>query len=139
MSEISGTEVFDVPSVRFTVPLADADQVFITQVVSVGAWGFGISSGVPNRQPVAVQSKFEPAVKTGPSAQAPVASQLKLNRLVDPSGVGPSGTIEAPPPMLSPPQVRVFRTVFEMSFTSPHWPPAGRRVKSRCGSSSVNV
>ena len=112
MSEDSGTAVTEVPSVRFTVPVAGADQVFITQVVSVAADGFGISSGVPNRQPVAVQSKLGPAVKTGPSWQAPVVSQFRLNRLVDPSGVGPSGMIEPPPPMLSPPQVRVLRTLF---------------------------
>src|SRR6516162_7739559 len=133
MSEISGTLVTDVPSVRFTVPVADVAQVSITQVVSGFNVGFGISSGVPKRQPGAVQSKLEPAVKIGPSSQAPVASQLRLNRLVDPSGVGPSGTIALPPPMLSPPQVRGFSTVFVMSLMLPHTPPAGRSVKSRCG------
>ena len=76
MSEMSGTPVLEVPSDRFTVPLADADQVFITQVVRVVAMGFGISSGAPNRQPVGGAIELlGRRVRTGPSWQAPVPSQ----------------------------------------------------------------
>ena len=57
--------------------------------------------------------------------------QLSEKRFVDPSGEGPSATVDMPPPMLRPPQWRVLRTVFDPSFTSPQLPPKGKVVKSR--------
>src|SRR5262249_17971618 len=108
-SEFSGTFVDDAPLLRSSVPLAAPLQVFSTQVVSVGSVGFGIGSGVPKLQPTSVQSGA--ALLTGGMVEVgPIVHiepvQLSANRLVEPSGVGPSGTIEAPPPMLRPPQVR---------------------------------
>src|SRR5262245_26759759 len=138
MAEDSGTLVSDVPSVRSTVPLAGLAQVFSTHVVSVGASGFGISRGVPNLQPVLVQSKPGPPEAVGPSVHGPAvgSGQASVNRLVEPSGVGPSGTAPAPLPMLRPPQVRLLTTTEAMSLADPQVPPAGRRVKSRCETSS---
>ena len=86
------------------MPLAAALQVFSTQVLSAGSPGFGIGSGVPKLQPTSVQSGAEVltagAVENGPIVQLePV--QLSANRLVEPSGVGSSKTMEAPPPMFS--------------------------------------
>jgi hypothetical protein len=118
MSELSGTLVADTPVARSTVPLAGEAQVFITQVVMTGMAGFGIGSGVPKLQPVLVQSG--PAVLTGgtslvgPRVQAEPA-QLSEKRLTAPSGVGPSGTIDWPPPMLRPPHVRLRRVAPLMS------------------------
>src|SRR5262249_45446096 len=126
-------------------PLAGALQVVCAQVVSAPAGsGSGISSGVPNLQPVLVQSKTAPdevvpARVVGPSVHGPVLGQLSVNRLVEPSGVGPSGTALLPPPMLRPPQGRVFKTVAVASVTEPHSPPAARSVKSRCGTSSAKT
>jgi hypothetical protein len=90
-----------------SVPLAGAANVLTTQVES---WPFGIGSGGPKLQPVFVQSNVAPAVVVAPSVQV-VPLQLAVKRLVAPSGVGPSGTVEAPPPMFRPPHVRLFSTV----------------------------
>src|SRR5215468_1424166 len=123
MSELSGTTICDWPPMLIP-PLAGAAQVFSAQVVSVGSEGFGIGSGVPKLQPVVVQSGSvllsAGAVEVGPMlqsepeqppSQAPPAAQLSANRLFEPSGVGPSATMEPPPPMLRPPQVRFLMRV----------------------------
>src|SRR5215475_2669540 len=109
MSEASGTFIDELPVARSSVPLAAALQVFSTQRLSPGSVGVGIGSGVPKLQPTSVQSGAAlltgGAVEVGPIVHIePV--QLSANWLVEPSGIGPSGTIEAPPPMLRPPQVR---------------------------------
>src|SRR5512144_77960 len=119
MSESSGTPVLEVPLLRSRVPVAGALQVFSTHVVMAGMLGFGIGSGVPKLQPVVVQSGSAVltagAVLVGRIAQLePV--QSSANRLVDPSGVGPSGTMEFPPPMFRPPQVRALS-----STAAPFW------------------
>src|SRR5262249_61470526 len=108
MAEDSGTLVSDVPSVRSTVPLAGLAQVFSTHVVSVGASGFGISRGVPNLQPVLVQSKLGPAEAVGPSVHGPAvgSGQASVNRLGGPSGGGPPGTAAGPVPMFRRPRGR---------------------------------
>jgi hypothetical protein len=113
MSEASGAFVDEVPVDRSSVPLAGALQVFSTQLVIDGIVGFGIGSGVPKLHPVSVQSGTAlltgGAVEVGPIVQLdPV--QLSANRLIEPSGVGPSGMREAPAPMLRPPQVRLLMT-----------------------------
>src|SRR5262249_55055867 len=50
---------------------------------------------------------------------------------IEPSGVGPSATMEPPPPMFRPPQVRVLMRPFDAFRVSPQPPPAGDSVKSR--------
>jgi hypothetical protein len=91
------------PVERSTVPLAGDANVFDTHVVMPP---FGIGSGVPKLQPVPVHWKPEPAVVVAPSVQL-LPLQLTVNRLVEPSGVGPSSTVDNPPPMLRPPHVSV--------------------------------
>src|SRR4029077_4137820 len=60
-----------------------------------------------------------------------VPAQLSPKRLVEPSGVGPSPMVEAPPPMLRPPQVRFLTTALLPSRAVPQVPPAAPRAKSR--------
>src|SRR4029450_6559105 len=71
------------------------------------------------------------ALEVGPIVQLrPV--QLSANRLIEPSGIGPSGTREAPPPMLRPPQVRFLMTALLASSVLPqNAPPPEPVVKSR--------
>src|SRR4029453_5512939 len=107
MADESGTLVVWAPVERSSVPLAGALQVFSTQVVRAGTAAFGISSGVPKLQPVLLQSGAAGCggggVGNAPMVQVAPA-QLSVNWLVAPSGVGPSWTIEPPPPTLRPPQ-----------------------------------
>ena len=135
MSDWSGTFVDDAPLARSSVPLAGAAHVFRTQTVRLGIVGFGIGSGVPKLHPVSVQSG--PGTLTaGPALVATIVQSVPVqsspNRLIEPSGVGPSEMIEAPPPMLRPAAgeglqdrgggvPRSHRTV----------PPAADSVKSR--------
>src|SRR5262249_28562419 len=128
-----------------TEPLAGAAQVFSAQVLSVGSEGFGIGSGVPKLHPVSVQSGavlLSPgAVEVGPMLQSapeqvplqapPPAAQLSAYTYVAPSGVGPSATIEPPPPMFRPPQVRFLMTVLLASWMLPQTPPGTPVVNSR--------
>src|SRR4029453_18122686 len=133
MADESGTLVVWAPVERSSVPLAGALQVFSTQVVRAGTASFGISSGVPKLQPVVLQSGAAelgggvvvnaPMVQVGPV-------QLSVNRLVAPSGVGPSETIEPPPPTLRPPQVRFLIRPPVPLRVSPQMPPAAPVVKS---------
>src|SRR5262245_2181285 len=87
--------------------------------------GLGIGSGVPKLHPVSVQSG--PAVLTGGVVEVgPLVQlepvQLSANRLVEPSGIGPSGTRSAPPPMLRPPQVRFLMRALLPSSVLPQVP-----------------
>ncbi len=128
--DVSGIVTWLVPVERSSVPLAGPEKMFWTHVVVPP---FGIGSGVPNTQPVFVHLNPGPSASVGPRVQVvPVHEVVK--RLVAPSGVGPSATVDAPPPMSRPPQVRflsgvpvpsVVRNVF------PHTLPAGPVVKSR--------
>ena len=118
------------------MPLAGDWKVFSTQV---DREPFGIGSGVPKLQPVLLQSGSvllrAGAVLNALMLQAE-PEQLRSNWLCEPSGVGPSGTSELPPPMLSPPQVRFFTTVLLAFIAVPHTPPGARLAKSRvvgCG------
>ena len=95
------------------MPLAGWLHLFSTQLVIDWIVGFGIGSGVPKLHVVLVQSG--PAVLTGGAVEVGPIVQLLVgqstaNRLVEPSGTAPSGMIEAPPPMLRPPQVRFLMT-----------------------------
>src|SRR5262245_53885032 len=143
MSEVSGTLDDAAPVLMLIVPLAGAAQVFSTQVEMPGLVGFGTGSGVPKLHPVVVQSgavlltggaaEVGPTLQSPPeqlSLQAPPAAQLSANRLVEPSGVGPSGTVERPPPMLRPPQWRVRRAP-PAELAKPQLPPKAPLVKSR--------
>src|SRR5262249_29494703 len=56
--------------------------------------------------------------------------QLSANRLVEPSGIGPSATTEPPPPMFRPPQVRVLMRALLPSSVVPQGPPGVRVLKS---------
>src|SRR5262245_22607505 len=113
-----------VPVVRSTLPPAGSRSVFNTQVLIAGATGFGTGSGVPKLQPVVVQSGSPLPVGgtsvVGSSVHFPVGSQhVMLNLFTAPSGVGPSGVAEVPPPMLSPPQLSSFTVTIWSSFASP--------------------
>src|SRR5262249_4740490 len=95
------------PVERSSEPLPGAANVFC---VHTDRDPFTIGSGGPNLQPTSVQSHVGPAALRALSVQLdPVQSARK--RLVAPSGVGPSGTVDPPPPRFKPPQVRVFSTV----------------------------
>jgi len=116
------------------VPPAGALQVFSTQRLSDGSARFGIGSGVPKLHPTSVQSGAElltgGAVEVGPIVQLePV--QPSANRLVEPSGVGSSKTMEKPPPMFRPPQVRVLMRTLLPSSVLPQMPPGVPVVNSR--------
>src|SRR5262249_18595895 len=124
-----------------TERLAGAAKVFSAQVVSVGSVGFGIGSGVPKLHPVLLQSGAvllsAGAVEVGPMLQSapaqvllqapPPAAQVSANRLIEPSGVGPSPTRELPPPMFRPPQVRFLMRVLVPSSVLPQMPPGTPR------------
>jgi hypothetical protein len=116
------------------VPLAAALQVFSAQVLSDGSEGFGIGSGVPKLHPVSVQSgsalSTAGVVEVGPIVQLEVG-QSTANRLVEPSGIGPSGTRPAPPPRLRPPQVRFLITALLAFSVLPQTPPGMLVVNSR--------
>src|SRR5215472_12852515 len=131
---MSATLVVEAPVDRSSVPLAAVLHVFRTHTLRLGKTVFGTGSGVPKLQPTAVQSGpatlTAGAVDVGPIAQAG-PQQLIENRLIDPSGVGPSGMMEPPPPMLRPPQVRLLMVPPETSCVVPHVPPGVASVKSR--------
>src|SRR5262245_22397059 len=131
---MSATFVDEVPVDRSSVPLAAALHVFRTHTLRLGKTVFGTGSGVPKLQPTPVQSGpatlTAGAVDVGPIVQ-PGPQQLIENRLIEPSGVGPSGMMEAPPPMSRPPQVRLFMVAPEPSCVVPQVPPAADSVKSR--------
>src|SRR5262247_2828651 len=110
MSEVSGTLDDAAPVLTLTVPLADAAQLFSTQVEMPGLVGFGIGSGVPKLQ-VPAGTSGGPAVQSGAVLSTgggvengPIMQlepvQLSVNWLIEPSGIAPSGTPARPPPML---------------------------------------
>lgn len=107
--EVSETFIELTPVEVSSVPLAGAANVFATQVERPGLSTFGIGSGVPKEQPVFVQSMAPTGASVGPMVHDEPA-QVVVKRFVEPSGVGPSATVDSPPPMLSPPQVRFFNT-----------------------------
>jgi len=139
--DVSGIVTWLTPVERSSVPLAGAEKTFWTHVVVPP---LGIGSGVPNTQPVFVHLKPGPSASVGPSVQVSPEHEV-VKRLVAPSGVGPSATVDAPPPMSRPPQVRFLSGVPVPSVVRnvlPHTFPAGPVVKSRkegCGPPMVVV
>src|SRR5262245_63862202 len=72
--------------------------------------------------------QIEPA--QAPS-QAPPAWQTSENWLLEPSGVGPSETVEPPPPMFRPPQLRFLMRALAAFRVLPQVPPGVPVVNSR--------
>ena len=106
--ESSATLKSDSPVVVSIVPLLGAENLLSTHVERPP---FTIGSDVPKLQPVAVQSYAGPGAPIALRLHDVPPLQSATQRFVDPSGVGPSGTVELPPPRLKPPHVRFFRTV----------------------------
>jgi hypothetical protein len=93
-----------------------------------------MGTGAPKLQPIAEQSGSLLLTAGGVAVGAMLQlswMQLSENRMVEPPAARPSATIEPPPPMLKPPQLRFLTTVEVSSFTVPQTPPAGAIVKSR--------
>jgi hypothetical protein len=144
MSEDSGTDVDDAPVLRLIVPVPGEAKVFSAQVVRLGLLKFGTGSGVPKLHPVVVQSgnvvlsgggpATGPTLQTEPAQpllQAPPAAQTSEKMLFEPSGVGPSATVEPPPPMFRPPQLRFWMRALAPVRVLPQVPPGVPVVNSR--------
>ena len=102
MSELSGRLSADVsPVLQLAVPVASAATLLTTHVLSCACDGFGIGSGGPKRQPVAVQVRVLPvsACDAGPTVRQLLVQSVTLENDVPMSGttVG-SGTLTPPPP-----------------------------------------
>jgi hypothetical protein len=110
-----------------SVPLAGAAKLLTTQVERPP---FGIGSGGPKAQAVVVQSMPVGALALAPTVQLEPVQPLTMNRLVAPSGTGPSGTLDPPPPRSSAPQPRFFINAFEPSCVEPQAPVPAAVVKS---------
>jgi hypothetical protein len=107
------------PVVVSNVPVTGVANVFSTQLEFPPAV---TGSGLPNRHPTFVQSKLPGFVAW--LAAAPLTVQLdpvhdNAKRFADPAGVGPSGTVDAPPPSDSFPHSR---------FLIGNDPPVSRNV-----------
>jgi hypothetical protein len=101
----------DAPVEVSSVPAAGWANVFS---VHTDVPPFGTGSGVPKRQPVFEQSnEFDPVdtpVSVGPTVQfGPVHANVK--RVAEAGGVGPSATVDSPPPSERNPQRRFFRSI----------------------------
>src|SRR5262245_22919527 len=83
-----------VPAAVSTVPLASADSVLTTHVLS---GPLRIGSGGPKEHPERVQS-FEPLPPLAPSVSVLPSHPVTANTLGAPSGVGAGGTARLPPP-----------------------------------------
>jgi hypothetical protein len=127
-----------------TVPVAGEAKVFSAQVVRDALLKFATGSGVPKLHPVVVQSgnalltggvpATGPTLQIEPAqvpSQVPLGEQVSANRLVEPSGVGPSATVEPPPPMFRPPQVRFLMRPLLAFRMLPQVPPGVPVVNSR--------
>src|SRR5262245_39700680 len=141
--ESSLTFVDDAPVDRSSVPLPDVLKVFSTQVVRLSTGtGSGTSSGPPKLQPAAVQSGS--VLLAAGAVDVAVTLQMEpvwlcAHRVVDTSGVEPSGVADPPPPMLSPPQVRFCRCALAPSLVSPQTPVGDPLVKSRMVGDATSV
>jgi len=133
-----GTLPENTPPGVVIVPDAGDAKVLSTQVERPP---FEIESGGPKLQPVSEQSLLLPvsAAVRAVMVQEPPA-QVAVKNVSAPDGVGPSGTVAAPPPMLRPPQRRLFRTVppDPPSRLSPQTPPT-RPVVKRSGTGPGTV
>ena len=101
------------------VPLMACANVFTTQVERLA---FGMGSGGPKLHPTSVQSIPPPLAATGATSHTLPAHELIRSRLVAPSGIRPSGTVDPPPPRSSPPHAIDLRRVALPSRTVPQLP-----------------
>jgi hypothetical protein len=106
---VSGKPPVNVPVTLLSVPLAGDANVFCTQVdvtkLAIGRYG-------PKIQPVPEQFRLVPVC----AAVRPLTVQVLPTHTVfiwvsAPAGVGPSATVEPPPPTFNPPYPRLFRIV----------------------------
>ena len=130
-AEVSGKLPTNSPVATVSEPLAGAENVFCTQVdvpaFEIGRYG-------PKTQPVSEQCRLLPVwAAVRPLTVSTGGLPARFIWVSAPAGVGPSATVEVPPPTLSPPQVSAFRTLpcTPPLFTAPHVPPAGPVMKLR--------
>src|SRR5262249_36187745 len=83
---------------------------------------FGMGSGGPKLHPMSVQSTPPPLAPVGATSHTLPVHEAISSRLVAPSGMNPSGTVEPPPPRSSPPQEIVFTTAELPSRAAPPLP-----------------
>src|SRR5262245_6227829 len=126
--------VVDWPVARSRLPLSGALKVFSTQVLRLSNGGtLMIGNGVPKLQPVVLQSGSA-LFCWGATVKGLIVQSLLLHssrkRLVEPSGVGPSGVNPVPMPMLRPPHRRLARSPSDASRVSPQKLPGAPLVKS---------
>jgi hypothetical protein len=92
-----------------------------------------MGSGAPKGQPVSVQSGSAELVAggcdVGPIVQVP-SEHPSENRMTEPSGVPPSGSVDPPPPMSRPPQANERSTLDPASRLWPQAPVVAPFVKS---------
>src|SRR5688572_1537047 len=128
-AELRGTPPANEPPGVVIVPLAGAENELSTQVERPP---FAIESGGPKLQPVSEQLLLLPvwAAVRAVIEQLP-AAQVAVKNVSALAGVGPSGTVEPPPPMFRPPQVSELRIApaEPPSRLSPQVPPAAPVVK----------
>ena len=115
------------PVAVLSVPLPLDAKLFTTHVERPP---FTIGNGGPNAHPVTVQSMPSPPPGLAPSVQVSPTQPVTRNRLVAPSGIGPSGTVEPPPPRLSVPQPRLRIVTAPAACDTPHAPLPEVVVKS---------
>jgi hypothetical protein len=129
--ELSGKFPLTAPLVLLRVPLAGAEKVLRTQVevpaLAIGRYG-------PKLQPVLEQLVMLPvcaAVRAEMVHAAP--AQVAVIWVSALAGVGPSATVDWPPPTLRPPQLSVLRIApaAPPERTVPHGPPASPVVNLR--------
>src|SRR5437868_15038627 len=100
-------------------PPAFAEKEFTTQVERPA---FGIGNGGPRRQPATVQSMPRSPPGLAASGQLLPAQLETRKRFVAPSGIGPSGTVDPPPPRSSVPQPRFRIGTLPAADMAPHGP-----------------
>jgi len=110
-----------------SVPPAFEEKVFTTHVDRPP---FTIGSGGPKRHPATVQSTPSAPPGLADSVQLLPAQLLTTKRFVAPSGIGPSGTVEPPPPRFSEPQARLRIVPPPLICDTPHGPLPLEVVKS---------
>jgi hypothetical protein len=115
----SGTLSDNVPVPVFTLPPALLANELTTQVERPA---FAIGSGGPKAQPEVVQSMPGPPPTLGDSEHALPEQPVTRKRFVAPSGIGPSGTVDPPPPRSSEPHARFLMTALLPFFDEPHAP-----------------
>ena len=122
--EVSGKLPSNTPVVTSREPLAGDENVFWTQV-EVPALAMGRNG--PKTHPVTEQCRLLPVSAAVRPLTDTIGGLPEMFICVSaPPGVGPSATVEAPPPTFKPPQVSAFLVLPAAPplFTAPHVPPA---------------